>query len=76
MQRDVSSSKVLKQWGVGVSYYAKETWLGLIVFQAGRQCYHVSVNITGASPAYVEALVERLNIHINNLLYELGRIPR
>lgn len=76
MQPSASSSKVLKQWGVGVSDYAKEAWLGLIVFQAGRQCYHVSVNITGASPAYVEALVERLNIHINNLLYELGRIPR
>lgn len=76
MRRDVSSSKVIKQWGVSVSDYTKETWLGLVVFQAGRQCYHVSVNITGASPAYVEALVERLNIHINNLLYELRRIPR
>jgi hypothetical protein len=33
-------------------------------------------DITGASPTYVEELVERLNIQINTMLYELGRIPR
>lgn len=31
-------------------------------------------DITGASPAYVEALVEELNISANTMLYNLGRI--
>lgn len=35
-----------------------------------------TVNITGASPAYVEALVEELNIRANEMLYNLGRISR
>lgn len=35
-----------------------------------------SVNITGASPAYVEAVVEELNIHINATIYNLRSIHR
>ena len=31
-------------------------------------------DITGASPAYVEALIEELNISANTMLYNLGRI--
>ena len=64
----------------------RKTW-HTVVGEAGYQHLVLSVggaglsviqvyDITGASPAYVEALVERLNIHINNMLYELGRIPR
>ncbi len=46
------------------------------VISDGKHEMWYCVNITGASPAYVEAMVEELNIRINEMLYNLGRIPR
>lgn len=75
MQANANSKTVRKQWRVwdfpngdravhvDIRIYNVLTWAG-------------TVYITGASPAYVEALVEELNITANAMLYNLGRIPR
>lgn len=65
-------NKVTKRWyTVGGEGYRR-----LILSVDAEPSVVYIQNIDGASPAYVEELVERLNIHINNLLYELRRIPR
>lgn len=69
MQQNVSSSKVIKQWEV------LHEQLIVTVTRPGITIV-CSRSIRGASPAYLESMIERLNIHVNNLLYELGRIPR
>lgn len=74
MQQNVNSSKVTKQWRVVAGKVA--SWVELTVYFEGRQSHILAANITGASPVYVEGLIERLNININTLLYELRRIPR
>lgn len=73
MLRNVSSTRVVKRWRAHTSRVA--SWLHLDVYCEGVTGFSATYNITGASPVYVEALIERLNININNLLYELGRIP-
>ena len=73
-QRGASLNRVHKRWRIVTGEVS--SWIEVSVWASGHQFQQYSHNITGASPAYVEALVERLNIHINNLLYELGRIPR
>lgn len=73
-QQNVNSSKVVKSWRV-VRGSMGTQWLECIAYQRTRQCHSFTANITGASPVYVEGMVERLNIQINTLLYELGRVP-
>ena len=74
MQQNVSSSKARKEWRVKQQH--ERTFVGVVVRHKDQFLWGGAFDITGASPAYVEAMIERLNIHINNLLYELGRIPR
>ncbi|MCY1430526.1 hypothetical protein D9M71_464760 [compost metagenome] len=74
MLRNASSTRVIKSWRVLAGKVA--SWVELSVYVEGCQRHVITYNITGASPAYVETLIESLNININNLLYELGRIPR
>lgn len=74
MQANANSSTVRKQWGT--CDYDFGHWLFVTVDYGGAATLDVCLDITGASPAYVEALVEELNIHINEMLYNLGRIPR
>lgn len=75
MQANVNSSTVTKEWAC--------VNLGgtLTLFLSGGTTGRLptamyAVDITGASPAYVEAVVEELNIRINEMLYNLGRIAR
>lgn len=73
MQANVNSSTGRKKWRVR-HYY--DTFLEVRYLNASGQEFYYVHDITGASPAYVEALVEELNIRINEMLYNLGRIPR
>lgn len=74
MQANANSSTARKYWGVTSDPYRR--WLFLNVEYNDTDTLDLWHNITGASPAYVEALVEELNIRINEMLYNLGRIPR
>jgi len=74
MQHDASLNKVRKEWSV--AHHGDSAWLDFVAYRHGKLCHSSFIDITGASPAYVAGLVERLNIHVNNLLYELGRIPQ
>ena len=40
------------------------SWIEVSVWASGHQFQQYNHNITGASPAYVEALVERLNLSL------------
>ena len=76
MQANVNSStahRVIKKWRVR---HYRDNFLTVAVIFDGKHEMWYSVNITGASPAYVEAVVEELNIRINEMLYNLGRIAR
>ena len=76
MQQNANSSKARKEWEVQQLPH-QDRLLVVRTRLPNQYIWHTTCAvITGASPAYVEELVERLNIHINNLLYELGRIPR
>lgn len=70
MQQNASSSKVLKRWAVFHDY--------LTVVVAPRPSITIvcSQYVRGASPAYLEDMIEELNIEINAMLYALERIPR
>ena len=70
MQRDVSSSKVRKQWAV-FHYH-----LTLMVTLNPSTTIVCSRYVLGASPAYLESMIEELNIEINAMLYALERIPQ
>lgn len=70
MQRDVSSSKVRKQWAV-FHYH-----LTLVVTLNPSTTIVCSRYVLGASPAYLESMIEELNIEINAMLYALERIPQ
>lgn len=73
MQANANSSTARKQWRVwhfpngGCAVRVDIRISNVLTWAA-------TVNITGASPAYVEALVEELNISANTMLYNLGRI--
>lgn len=73
MQANANSSTARKKWRVR---RYQDTFLEVRYLNADGQDFYYIHNITGASPVYVEALVEELNIHINEMLYNLGRIPR
>jgi hypothetical protein len=52
-------------------------WMFVHVDDCSHAKFHTyDVDITGMSPAHVQRVVEELNIHINNLLFNLSRIPR
>ena len=71
MPVSVSSKTARKRWGV--LYYEDSPFLNLEV-QFDEHLVEYVMAIEGASPAYVEALVEELNITANAMLYNLGRI--
>jgi len=74
MQANVNSStapRVIKKWRVR---HYRDNFLTVVVIFDGKHEMWYSVNITGASPAYVEAVVEELNIRVNDMMYNLGRI--
>lgn len=73
MQVNANSSTGRKKWRV---HRYQDTFLEVQYLIADGHDFYYAHNITGASPAYVEALVEELNIHINEMLYNLGRIAR
>lgn len=70
MQQNVNSSKVRKQWAV--SHYH----LTLLVTPSPSTTIVCSRYVLGASPAYLESMIEELNIETNAMLYALERIPR
>ena len=45
-------------------------------FVTGHSMLTYVERVGGASPVYIEAVVEELNIRINEMLYNLGRIAR
>ena len=71
MQANANSKTARKRWAIyripGRKYLTCWT-------ERGDHDFDLSVDITGASPAYVEAVVEEINIRINEILYNLGRI--
>lgn len=70
MQQNVNSSKVRKQWAVFHDH------LTLLVAPSPSTTIVCSRSVLGASPAYLESMIEELNIEINAMLYALERIPR
>ena len=72
MQANANSKTEHKFWSCKVSRIGQ---LYLEVhFHRDRTVLSCSTNISGASPAYVEALIEEKNIHMNEMMYNLGRI--
>ena len=73
MQANANSSTARKQWCVW--YFSNGDYAVRVDIRISNVLtWAVTVNITGASPAYVEALVEELNITANAMLYNLGRV--
>ena len=71
MQANASSKTVRKRWS---TYRARgKHYLSISVDSDGALSGY-AIEITGASPAYVEAVVEEMNIRINEMLYNLWRI--
>lgn len=75
MQANANSSTARKEWLCNAP-----TGRPTLFLSVGKDGFlptlTAAIDITGASPAYVEALVEELNISANEMLYNLGRIPR
>lgn len=71
MQVNASSKTAYKEWCVVHGF------LCVAVKHADAPVWHrYQVEVTGASPAYLEGVVEELNIHINEAVYNLRRILR
>lgn len=73
MQANTNSSTVRKQWCVW-HFPSGDCAVRVDIRISNVLTWGATVNITGASPAYVEALVEELNIAANAMLYNLRRI--
>lgn len=71
MQANASSKTVRKFWS---TFRIDDTCYLAFGVEMGRHELDFAVDITGASPAYVEAVVEELNIRVNDMMYNLGRI--
>lgn len=72
-QADASSKKAHKTWLVVGSPN------GPVLLCSYHHQYGAGLlreDIGGCCPAHVEAIVEELNIRANEMLYNLGRIPR
>lgn len=73
MRTNASSKMARKQWCVW-HFPNGDYAVRVDIRIANVLTWAATVNITGASPAYVEALVEELNICANAMLYNLGRV--
>ena len=73
MQANANSSTARKQWCVW-HFPNGDCAVRVDIRISNVLTWAATVNITGASPAYVEELVEELNITANTMLYNLGRI--
>lgn len=73
MQANANSSTARKQWRVW-HFPNGDRAVRVDVRISKVLTWAATVNITGVSPAYVETLVEELNITANAMLYNLGRI--
>lgn len=73
MQANANSKTARKQWRVW-HFPNGDCAVRVDIRISNALTWAATVNITGASPAYVEALVEELNITANAMLYNLGRI--
>ena len=74
MQANASSKMAYKEWCVvNIGAYL----LCVSVKHADALVWHrYMVNVTGASPAYLETVIEELNILINATIYNLRSIHR
>ena len=73
MQADAVSKRALKQWYVKRTPVA--TILCLRVIFPNKDDLFYYANLSGASPAYIEQTIEELNLAVNELEYNLSRIP-
>ena len=73
MQADAVSKKALKQWYIKRTPAATILCLRVIFPNKDDLFYYAAVH--GASPAYVEQTIEELNLSVNELEYNLSRIP-
>ena len=72
MQVNASSKTAYKEWCV---VDIGERLLCVSVKHADALVWHrYMIDVTGASPAHLEAVVEELNIHINEAVYNLRRL--
>lgn len=71
MLANVNSKMARKFW---CTFRTKNTHYMSFSVDMGHHELDFSVDITGASPVYVEAVVEEMNIRMNEMLYNLGRI--
>lgn len=72
MQANASSKMAYKEWCV---VDIGERLLCVSVKHADALVWHrYMVDVTGASPAYLEEVVEGLNIHINEAIYKIRSI--
>lgn len=70
MQANTNSSTVRKEWRV--QHFPNGGCAVHVDIRVSEAlAWTAIVNITGASPAYVETLVEELNITANTMLYNL-----
>ena len=75
MQADAVSKRALKQWYVKRTPAATITILCLRVIFPNKDDLFYYAAVHGASPAYVEQTIEELNLSVNELEYNLSRIP-
>lgn len=76
MQADAVSKKALKHWRILPPWAAGHTHtLQLEVTFPNHDKLYYYANLSGASPAYIEQTIEELNLAVNELEYNLARIP-
>lgn len=71
MQANASSKTAHKFWS---TFRIDDTRYLTLGVEIKHHELDFAVDITGASPAYVEAVVEELNIRVNEMIYNLKRI--
>jgi len=69
----MSNKKAFKQWYIKRTPVATILCLQVIFPNKDDLFYYAAVH--GASPAYVEQVIEELNLSVNELEYNLSRIP-
>ena len=69
----MSNKKASKFWHVIRGDHSVIIQL-VVTFSNWDNLYYYA-NITGASPAYIEQTIEELNLAVNELEYNLSRIP-
>lgn len=77
MQANASSKMARKEWRVLHLAPAGAYLLQVAVrHNEAPVWHHYQLEVTGASQAYLEAVIEELNIQINAAIYNLGSIQR